>query len=214
MGLQIKHNRAEHTHENEQFRRIAKSLILLFKNKNWNGLLIGNPYNEKYSRFRPDGILVYDYGLIIIDLKAYMGNIKLPPNKSEFESTAWYTESKTDKRRILIKAGSRFINPFKQLDSYRNSFKEIVSNELGLKGLIDEHRTCALNIFSGPLTIQNTVPKEIPYYKITQESDLGNMLYDYSSVNTFNDEIASNLIDVFNAEEWHCLLYTSTSPRD
>ena len=211
MGLQIKHNRAEHTHENEQFRRIAKSLILLFKNKNWNGLLIGNPYNEKYSRFRPDGILVYDYGLIIIDLKAYMGNIKLPPNKSEFESTAWYTESKTDKRRILIKAGSRFINPFKQLDSYRNSFKEIVSNELGLKGLIDEHRTCALNIFSGPLTIQNTVPKEIPYYKITQESDLGNMLYDYSSVNTFNDEIASNLIDVFNAEEWQEQIQISKS---
>ena len=42
MGLQIKHNRAEHTHENEQFRRIAKSLILLFKNKNWKSNFLCN----------------------------------------------------------------------------------------------------------------------------------------------------------------------------
>lgn len=202
MGLQIKHNRAEHTHENEQFRRIAKSLILLFEKQNWDGFLIGNPYNENYSRFRPDGILLYNHGLIIIDLKAYSGNVKLPPNKTEFESTAWYTESDTDKKRILIKAGNRFINPFKQLDSYRNAFKEIVSNELGLKGSLNEHRTCALNIFSGPLTIQNSVPKEIPYYKITQEKDLGTMLYDYSSENSFSGEIASTLSTVFNAEDW------------
>ena len=104
MGLQIKHNRAEHTHENEQFRRIAKSLKLLFNEKNWDGLLIGNPYNEKYYRFRPDGILIYNNGLIIIDLKAYTGNVKLPPSKSEFESTAWYVESETDKKRTMIKA--------------------------------------------------------------------------------------------------------------
>lgn len=202
MGLQIKHNRAEHTHENEQFRRIAKSLKLLFNEKNWDGLLIGNPYNEKYYRFRPDGILIYNNGLIIIDLKAYTGNVKLPPSKSEFESTAWYVESETDKKRTMIKAGSSFINPFRQLNFYRGAFKEIVKNELGLKGLVDEHRTCALNIFSGPLTVQNSVPKEIPYYKITQESDLGNMLYDYSGVIKFNDELVSTLIRVFNAEEW------------
>jgi len=202
MGLQIKHNRAEHTHENEQFRRIAKSLKLLFEKQKWDGLLIGNPYNENYSRFRPDGILLYNHGLIIIDLKAYSGNVKLPPNKTEFESTAWYTESDTDKKRTLIKAGNRFINPFKQLDSYRNAFKEIVSNELGLKGSVNEHRTCALNVFSGPLTIQHSVPKEIPYYKITQETDLGTILYDYSSENSFNGEIASTLSAVFNAEDW------------
>lgn len=203
MGLEIKHNRAEHTHENEQFRRIAKTLKLLFEKQKWDGLLIGNPYNENYSRFRPDGILLYNHGLIIIDLKAYAGNVKLPPNKSEFESTAWYTESDTDKKRTLIKAGNRFINPFKQLDSYRNAFKEIVSNELGLKGLVNEHRACALNIFSGPLTIQNSVPREIPYYKITQETDLGTMLYDYSSENLFSGEIASTLSTIFNAEDWH-----------
>lgn len=202
MGLQIKHNRAEHTHENEQFRRIATSLKLLFEKQNWDGILIGNPYNENYSRFRPDGILLYNHGLIIIDLKAYSGKVILPPNKTEFESSAWYTESDSDKKRTLIKAGNRFINPFKQLDSYRNAFKEIVSHELGLKESVNEQRTCALNIFSGPLTIQNSIPKEIPYYKITQENDLGTMLYDYSSENSFSREIASMLSAVFNAEDW------------
>jgi hypothetical protein len=203
MSLEIKHNRAEHTHENEQFRRIGKTLKLLFENQKWSGLLIGNPFHENYFRFRPDGILLYNHGVIIIDLKAYSGSVKLPPNKTEFESMVWYTESDTDKKRTLIKAGNRFINPFKQLDSYRNAFKEIVANELNLNGAINQNRTCALNIFSGPLTIQNSVPKEIPYYKITQESDLGTMLYDYSSENIYSSELASALCSIFNAEEWH-----------
>lgn len=202
MSLTIKHNRANHTHENEQFRRIAQSLKLLFDEQKWSGLLIGNPFNDTYSRFRPDGILLYDHGLIIIDLKDYSGNIKLPPNKTEFESAAWYTESETDKKRTLIKAGNRFINPFKQLHSYREAFKEIVANELSLKGSIKKSRTCVLNIFSGPITIQNHIPKELPYYKLVEESDLGTMLYDYSSENSFTKETAAALSAIFNAQGW------------
>lgn len=89
MALIIKHNRAEHTHENEKFRRIAKSLKKLFDQQKWSGILMGNPFNEVYSRFRPDGILLYNHGLIIIDLKVYSGNIKLPPNKEKFLNRAW-----------------------------------------------------------------------------------------------------------------------------
>lgn len=216
MSLIVKHNRAEHTHENEQFRRVAISLKRLFEQQKWSGILIGNPFNDNYSRFRPDGILLYNHGLIIIDFKAYSGNIKLPPNKREFEDTAWYTESETDKKRTLIKAGNRFINPFKQLHSYREAFKEIVTNELSLKGAINKSRTCALNIFSGPTTIQNQVPGEIPYYKLVQESDLGTMLYDYSSENKFSKELAEALSLIFNAEEWqeHIKMPSPTSKID
>lgn len=203
MSLKVKHNRADHTHENEQFRRIAKSLKLLFDERKWNGLLIGNPYNENYSRFKADGILLYDHGLIIIDLKSYSGNIKLPKDKREFENSAWYTESDTDKQRILIKAGSRFINPFKQLNSYREAFKEIVDSEINLKDLINKTRTCALNIFSGPISLDNHIPKELPFYKLVQESDFGTLLYDYSSVNTYSEELADSLCQIFNASDWH-----------
>ncbi|MCX7954433.1 MAG: NERD domain-containing protein [Bacteroidales bacterium] len=202
MALIVKHNRANHTHENEQFRRVASLLKTLFEQRNWNGLLIGNPYNENYPRFRADAILLYNNGLIIIDFKDYSGTIKLPKNKNEFETTQWYTESAYDKERIVIKAGSRFINPFKQLFSYREAFKEIVRSEIQLKKFIKENRTCILNIFSGPLIIENSIPKEIPFYRITQESDLEKFLYDYSSDNTYTKEAADALSKIFYAEDW------------
>lgn len=202
MALSVKHNRANHTHENEQFRRVASSLKILFKQKGWTGLLIGNPFNEIYSRFRADAILLYDHGLIIVDFKVYGGTLKLPGNKNDFEMSQWYTESDDDKKRTVVKAGNRFINPFKQLFSYREAFKEIVRSEIQLSNLIQESKTCALNIFSGPLIIVNSVPKEIPFYKVTQESDLGTFLYDYSSDNTFSKETADVLSRIFNAEDW------------
>ena len=202
MALTVKHNRAKHTHENEQFRRVASSLKILFKQKGWTGLLIGNPYNEMYSRFRADAILLYDHGLIIIDFKVYEGTLKLPSNKNEFEMSQWYTESDADKKRTVVKSGNRFINPFKQLNSYREAFKEIVRSEIQLTNLIQENKTCALNIFSGPLIIENSIPKEIPFYKITQESDLGTFLYDYSSDNPHSKETADVSSRTLNAEEW------------
>jgi hypothetical protein len=202
MTLKVKHNRANHTHENEQFRRVASSLKILFKQKGWTGLLIGNPYNEIYSRFRADAILLYDHGLIIIDFKVYGGTLKLPKNKNDFEMSQWYTESDDDKKRTVVKAGNRFINPFKQLFSYREAFKEIIRSEIQLTNLIQESKTCALNIFSGPLVIENSVPKEIPFYKVTQESDLGTFLYDYSSDNNYSKEAADVLSRIFNAEDW------------
>jgi len=202
MALNVKHNRANHTHENEQFRRVASSLKILFKQKGWTGLLIGNPFNENYSRFRADAILLYDNGFIIVDFKVYNGTLKLPSNKKDFEMSQWYTESDDDKKRTVVKAGNRFINPFKQLFSYREAFKEIVRSEIQLTNLIQESKTCALNIFSGPLIIENSVPKEIPFYKVTQETDLGTFLYDYSSDNTFAKETADVLSRIFNAEDW------------
>lgn len=202
MALTIKHNRASHTHENEQFRRVASSMKILFKQKGWSGLFIGNPFNELYSRFRADAILLYDYGFLIIDFKVYSGTLKLPGKRDDFEMLQWYTESDEDKKRTLVKAGNKFINPFKQLYSYREAFKEIVKTEILLSGLIQETKTCAINIFSGPLTIQNSIPKDIPFYKITQESDFGTFLYDYSSENTYTKETADILTKIFDAEEW------------
>jgi len=97
MSLEILHNRAEHTHENEQFRRVAIELRSVFIQKNWEGILIGNPFNDNYYRFRADAILCYNYGIILIDFKDYRGTVKLPPNDEEFHNSKWYTESEKDK---------------------------------------------------------------------------------------------------------------------
>lgn len=202
MSLEVRHNRAEHTHENEQFRRVASSLRYFFEQKQWDGLLIGNPFNEAFCRFRADAILFYNHGLVIIDFKDYSGTINLPPHENEFKSSKWYSENPLDKQRIEIKAGSRFINPFRQLQAYREALFEVIRSNIYLNGVINPKRTLALNIFSGPVEIHNSIPKSIPFYKITQETDLPTLLYDYSSENAYSQDSAKALNGVFKAEHW------------
>lgn len=202
MSLEILHNRAEHTHENEQFRRVAVELRSVFIQKNWEGILIGNPFNDNYYRFRADAILCYNYGIILIDFKDYRGTVKLPPNDEEFHNSKWYVDSEKDKSRIEIKAGSRFINPFRQLKAYREAFYEVIEKNIYLNGSINPSRVCIANLFSGPLEIKNEIPGSLRYYKLVQESELAHFLYDFASKNTFTSEIANTLKSVFPAEKW------------
>ena len=201
MSLEILHNRA-YTHENEQFRRVVDIIENVFNELGYQGLLIGNPFNESYSRFRADAILFYNNGTVLIDFKDYQGIIKLPPNENEFHTSKWYNESEKDRSRLEIKAGSKFINPFKQLSYYRNAFRELIENNIYLKGSINPSRVCIANIFSGPFKIVNEVPRNIPYYKIVQESDLGQFLYDFASENSFSIEIAEVMKSVFPADRY------------
>lgn len=202
MSLEILHNRAEHTHENEQFRRCALGLQTVFSQRNWDGLLIGNPFNDNFHRFRADAILCYNHGLILIDFKDYQGAINLPPNDEEFQSTKWYSESNKDKSRIEIKAGSRFINPFRQLKAYREAFYEIIEKNIYLNGSVNASRVAIANIFSGPVQVINNIPGSLRYYKLVQESELDTFLYDFASENKFTQEIASALKVIFPATKW------------
>lgn len=199
--LEVLNNRTEHTHENEQFRRVVEIIEVTFDKLGYDGLLIGNPFNESYSRFRADAILYYNNGLILIDFKDYKGIIKLPPNENEFHSTKWHNESLKDRSRLEIKAGANFINPFRQLASYRNAFRELVEKNKYLDG-INSSRVCIANIFSGPIQFHNEVPRNLPYYKLIQESDLANFLYDFASENTYKEDIAKVLKSIFPAEKW------------
>lgn len=209
MALEVRHNRAKHTHENIQFRRIVRNLIIIFDQKGWEGLLIGNPFNQDYSRFRADAILLYNHGLIIIDFKDYQGKINLPHGDRDFRFAKWYNETETDQRRILIQAGSQFINPFAQLNVYREVMKEIVSSSILLNNVIDVSQICSINIFSGPIELSRETPRNILYYKIIEESNLHEFLYDYSSRNTYSNIVANALISVFPAEKWE--QHTETS---
>tara|TARA_B110000037_G_scaffold46517_1_gene57024 strand:+ start:185 stop:3154 length:2970 start_codon:yes stop_codon:yes gene_type:complete len=202
MGLKIRHNRAEHAHENVQFRRIATGLSQFFEQKGWDGLLIGNPESEDFSRFRADALLLYNHGLIIIDLKDYQGSINLPPNDNEFNMNAWYIDTEGDKSRIEIKGGSRFANPFRQLKSYRQVMYEVIEKNIILHSNLDPSRTCAVNLFSGPIELNRKIPGNLPYYKITQESSFYNFLYDYNSINSYSKESADALNAIFPAEIW------------
>ena len=202
MSLEVLNNRTEHTHENEQFRRVVEIIETTFDKLGYNGLLIGNPFNENYYRFRADAILYYNNGLILIDFKDYRGIINLPPTENEFHNEKWHNESETDRSRLEIKAGSRFINPFKQLLSYRKAFKEVIEKNKFLEGVLNPARICIANIFTGPIELQNEIPRNLPYYKILQESDLGQFLYDFASPNVHSPETANVIKDIFPAERW------------
>lgn len=208
--LEIFNNRTGHTHENEQFRRVVNIIEATFDKLGYNGLLIGNPFNESYSRFRADAILYYNNGLILIDFKDYKGIIKLPPNENEFHSSKWHNESPKDRSRLEIKAGANFINPFRQLVSYRNAFRELIEKNKYFVGL-NPARVCIANIFSGPIEIPNDVPRNLPYYKLIQESELGNFLNVYGSEITYREEIAKVLKFIFPAEKWINNIEVSTS---
>ena len=202
MGLEILHNHAKHTHENEQFRRFALNVKQIFEERGWAGLLIGNPSNENFYRFRADAILHYDHGLVLLDFKDYQGKVVLPNNEDEFRDKKWYSENVKDKSIVEIKAGSRFINPFKQLKSYREAFYEVIEKTLELNGLINPSRVVIANIFSGPLEIENAVPRNLPYYKIVQESNVEGFLYDLSGENPYSKEGGETLIKLFPGEKW------------
>lgn len=201
MALEILHNRAL-THENEQFRRVVEIIENTFDRLKYDGLLIGNPYNELYSRFRADAILFYNNGIVVIDFKDYRGRIKFPPNEKEFHNSKWYNESEKDQSRLEIKAGSRFINPFKQLTYYRNAFREVIENNVHLNGILDPSRVCIANFFSGPIEIVNNIPRSLPYYKIVQETDLGQFVYDLQSNNCFSKETSEAIKSIFPAETY------------
>ncbi|WP_140938449.1 hypothetical protein [Sphingobacterium lumbrici] len=67
---------------------------------------------------------------------------------------------------------------------------------------INPARICIANIFSGPIEVHNEVPRNLPYYKLIQESELGNFIYDFASENTYKEDIAKVLKSIFPAERW------------
>ena len=201
MALEVFHQQAE-THENEQFRRVVKIMDAVFKKHNFSGILVGNPYNENYRRFRADAILFYNHGVVIIDFKDYSGQLILPRGDDDFKNYRWYAENTSDHQTIEVKAGAHFLNPFLQLASYRSAFREIIDHNIILKQKINPSRLCIANIFSGPIELTSKVPGKYPYYKIVQESEIGEMLYDLNNDNAFDEDIEKVVKCVFPSDEY------------
>ncbi len=147
MALEILFNKTENLHENVQFNRVVKRLIPFFEEQGWDGLLIGNPSNEDYPRFRADAILLYTNGIIIIDFKDYAGEILMPINDEDFGKKSWFINVE-DGNKIKIEAGNNHTNPYRQLNSYRGVMKSIIEDNSLMRYVINKGRICALNIFS------------------------------------------------------------------
>ncbi|MFW2137358.1 NERD domain-containing protein [Chryseobacterium sp. TY4] len=167
--LKILNNKTENTHENEQFRRIVKIIQCVFEKYNFEGILIGNPFNDLFFKFQADALLYYNNGLIIFDFKDYEGIIEFPDVEDDFQSGEWYIERFNDRSKVRIKGGS-YVNPFKQLKKYREEFYDIVANYPQLN--LDPSKIGSINVFSGPIEVKNQVPKKFRFYRLLQESNL------------------------------------------
>ena len=201
MGLEVLFNKTENLHENVQFDRVAQHLMSFFKVQEWDGLLIGNPFNEDYPRFRADAILLYTNGLIIIDFKDYKGEIIMPVNDDEFRTKPWFINT-SDGNCIKIEAGNNHTNPYKQLNRYRGILKGVVQNDGLLRYVLDTKKICALNIFSGPITQNRETSRTVPYYQLKSELDLHTFLNQYASPNKFENPVADKFKALFPAKEW------------
>lgn len=201
MTLEVRFNKAKHTHENKQFRRIAKVLVQLFEKEGWDGLLMGNVENEEFERYRADGFLFYNGGLLLFDLKDYSGRIEIP-RESEFAECAWFNINNKGEK-LKVKGGSRFINPFRQINSYRTALINLIELHPILKNEITSNQIGVINIFTGPIELNREVGGTFNrYYNIVEESSLPSFLFDYSSKNSFNNKCSEIFKDIFPSEEY------------
>ena len=201
MGLEVLFNKTENLHENVQFNRIVKRLIPFFEEQGWDGLLIGNPSNDDYPRFRADAILLYTNGIIIIDFKDYAGEILMPINDEDFGKKSWFINVE-DGNKIKIEAGNNHTNPYRQLNSYRGVLKSIIEDDSLMRYVINKGRICALNIFSGPITLNRKTSRKVPYYQLVQEIDLHTFLDAFPSDNKYEEAIANRFKSLFPSDEW------------
>lgn len=203
MALEVLFTDFYHTHENDQFRRIAKGLVQFFEDKSWDGLLIANPENDNFSRFRADAILFYERAFVIIDFKDYVGELYIPEDEIDFSEEMWYKESLNDCKTLEIKGGSHG-NPFRQLKNYRTTFYRLLDQNQVLAHYITDKRIQALNIFSGPLDEIYRVPGKYRYYHITDEDNLYNKLVDLNNKDfvKYSEEAVNILKRLFPGENW------------
>lgn len=202
MALEIRHHKADNSHENIQFGRIATYWKQYFEYKEWDGLLIGNPepLNDEYSRFRADAILLYEGGLLIFDLKDYKGTLHLPKSPDEFSNEEWYCDVEDGK--IIVDGGS-FKNPFRQLGTYRYEMKNIIESNTILKSTIKGNKVGTINLFSGPIELCGEIPgKYNRAYFIYDEDRLKDLVNNYNSVNKYSIEVAEALKKIFPTPEW------------
>ena len=216
MALEIRHNKAENSHENVQFGRIANYWQQYFEYKEWDGLLIGNPEHveEEFSQFRADAILLYEGGLLILDLKDYSGELILPEPPKDFAKDKWFCKVDEGENVITVDGGS-FANPFMQLGAYRYVMKNIIRANDILKSNLKGNRVGSVNLFSGPITQNSGIPGKFNRaYFIFDEDHLKDLVRIYNSDNTYSAEVAQAFKKIFPAPEWEDDFETTVQEKE
>lgn len=157
-------NPADHTHENEEFRKVCKVLKRKFRTSDQLCVLAGNMnvYGKEYDAF-----VITPYSIVLLEFKDYGGHIVAA------ENGAWVAQN--GERNDIIKGGAARKNPFDQARTNKSTFITALV-EAGIK---DDaaRKLVALVLFHKPITLDNHL--SAPVQKWLHISD----------VNHFNEKI-------------------------
>lgn len=124
--LEVRKNTFSRSYENSFFREFSKNLFNAFKERNFDGVLIGSPECVVDERLQIDALLLTSNVVCIIDFKNYKGKIILP-SENNFENGIWKNE-----KGDLIKGGSSN-SPNTQLKIQKKRFVDVFNKHIKKK---------------------------------------------------------------------------------
>ena len=176
--LEIRKGKSSQPYENEFFREFSARLSQLFKEKNWDGLLLGMPECLLRDDLQIDALLVTNRRIIIIDFKNYEGELSLPAEIDEFENGEW----KIDDDVIVMGGGS--INPFRQLGKQRGKLIGLLKKRLKN---FDRKSISTMVVFQKEVKLNGDIPgKWQASFTIADRQNFVNKIFDLLDIEEEN----------------------------
>lgn len=164
----------DQTHEREQYRNICKLLKSRYMGKEDEMCLFVANYN--IGDVEPDGFLVKNDGLSLIEFKDYGGTINVTENGD-------WKGVREDGGAFVVKGGAGRKNPYAQARINRNAFKSAIV-EIGALNTEQAKNISSLVLFHQPCTFNNGVSHGIRWFKVADEN---------SFIDCFDDIVTTNL---------------------
>lgn len=164
----------DQTHEREQYRNICKLLKSRYMGKEDEMCLFVANYN--IGDVEPDGFLIKNDGLSLVEFKDYGGVINVTENGD-------WKGVREDGGTFVVKGGAGRKNPYAQARINRNAFKSAIV-EIGALNTEQAKNISGMVLFHQPCTFNNEVSPGIRWFKVADEN---------SFIDCFDDIVTPNL---------------------
>lgn len=128
MGLRVYSgkNNFSKPDEGDFFFYFAHALKYMFKENDYDGILLGVPFTKGQSDryLQLDAVLFAKNAIVVVDFKSHGGVITTPTKDDEYETGVWYTDQPGPDK--YIKGGCNRPNPFVQVQDYQAMLRKDV----------------------------------------------------------------------------------------
>lgn len=176
--IELRKGKSTKSYENDFFRLLADGLSKEFDKREWDGILIGMPQSLVLEDLQIDCLLVTDDQIILIDFKAYGGDLVLPEEDS-FDYGVWRINGE-----IAVRGGSS-INPYKQLGKQRAKLVRLLERTIYN---FDRNTVFTLVCFHNQVNIIGEVPRRIVGFGIADSTTILNKIVDIIDVESEKHE--------------------------